>query len=97
MARGKQKVNFSKIQQGQALQITKVQSKKYHSERRKKIKKRNKEKKGKFPILKVTLPLYLGPTQLENIQQILFPFTITLSAKFCALIALVPGSSYYTH
>lgn len=46
MARGKQKVNFSKIQQGQALQITKVQSKKYHSERKEeKIKKRNKEKK----------------------------------------------------
>lgn len=98
VARGKQKVNFSKIQQGQALQITKVQSKKYHSERKeKKIKKRNKEKKGKSPILKVSLPLYLGPALLENIHKMLFPFTITLSAKFCALISLVPGLSYYTH
>lgn len=97
MARGKQKVNFSKIQQGQALQITKVQSKKYHSERKEEKNQEEKERKGKFPILKVTLPLYLGPTQLENIQQTVFPFTITLSAKFCALISLVPGSSYYTH
>ena len=46
MARGKQKVNFSKIKQGEALQITKRQSKKYHSERKEK-KKRDKEKKGK--------------------------------------------------
>lgn len=45
VARGKQKVNFSKIKQGQALQITKVQSKKYHSERKGEKKKRG--KKGK--------------------------------------------------
>lgn len=49
VARGKQKVNFSKIKQGQALQITNVQSKKYHSER--KVGgggvERDKEKKGK--------------------------------------------------
>lgn len=34
VARGKQKVNFSKIKQGQAFQITEVQRKKYYSERK---------------------------------------------------------------
>lgn len=34
VARGEQKANFSKIQQGQGLQIIKVQSKKYESERK---------------------------------------------------------------
>lgn len=54
VARGKQKVNFSKIKQGQAFQITEVQSKKYHSERKKK-----KIKREHNPILTSSLPLYL--------------------------------------
>lgn len=44
VARGKQKANFSKIKQGQTLQITKVQGKKYHSERKEKKKKRQEGK-----------------------------------------------------
>lgn len=48
VARGKQKINFSKIKQGQALQITKVQSKKYHSERKEGGEKKKQREKGKI-------------------------------------------------
>lgn len=67
VARGKQKINFSKIKQGQALQITEVQSKKYHSERKEgEKKKETKRKRENNPILKSSLPLYFWSTQLKK-------------------------------
>lgn len=65
VARGKQKVNFSKIKQGQTLQITKVQGKKYHSERKEK-KKKKETKRENNPILKSIIVFVINTIEKQR-------------------------------